>query len=966
MHRLRKAARAFAGIRRDEGGMTFLQLAALVIGPIVIGALALGILSAVRLGGDLTTMFTRDASMTQMVERMQLQLSSATAVDVTDEYSFTSKDQPSKRLAYYMPTPGMPAFCTTNSWSFVDKGDTRALVNVQQTHESDSCDSRVTGERRWELTGFAPDSHFTYTNASGRDLHYAGGAEGGVTASSNARPEGLFANEWAFSQPSIVDVNAEMNQVFGSTTVKYSAKTPLKQPRPGVVDTDLGQLGPPVIERSFRSGDVFRATLSALTVLDDPRTEIQWSWRQAQNVGATATSLPTESQWGTWQAWTTLNYFDATVLQGAKWQVQAKYRVVLSGRTAESEVVTMTWVRPIAAPAPPTVNIAHDAANKKATISSVPATCAPGTTAESRTRYYLNAGTWTSWAEGASQTISVPEGARITAAAQARCRTPYAVSEWSKSSAEKQSVQQIVTAPKIESIVATLEGPEWNLYGTLQASLSSCPADTTYAAGWVDRRNEDPAMATPNPSLKVTERPSYLSSLLIREGERYQGRIVAKCVSPYYSASPTASRDSAWVINPIKSQPTVTNVVSSIDSNQQARVTATIGTCPAWLSVRSHSINTQTNQPTSDGQWTTLTGNVDWVVLEIFQGSQFTAGAGARCVSSYTQGPENRVFDSAARVKPITTQPSLSAWWATTNPAWGFGNGTVGTTCPAGTSLQGYGQSAVDYEGWSAGSWSIGLPNGGNFTWDAGRWMNEGARFQAAFHVRCISGFAIGPQNGPYIAGTVRPITSTPWSDVSTGWATLYHYNPRGCPAGTSYQWAYQTQNSASGWSSWSDWMGAGSVGGYGTRSGNTPYGESLRGYVTMRCVSDFTQGSQVQAMTGWSGARPWPAPSTPGGLSVSGGVVRFCDNSGWSSAGISWSPSAYASYYGVYASWRNSLGGRSSKDFGTTGGTSMSLYAGGQVSGTLSVIASVTAYNSAGSSGTASISPSQAPGCVS
>ncbi len=200
---------------------------------------------------------------------------------------------------------------------------------------------------------------------------------------------------------------------------------------------------------------------------------------------------------------------------------------------------------------------------------------------------------------------------------------------------------------------------------------------------------------------------------------------------------------------------------------------------------------------------------------------------------------------------------------------------------------------------------------------------------------------------------------------MSTGWGYFYHYNPRGCPAGTSYEWAYQTQHSASGWSSWSGWMGAGSQGGFDSRSGDTPYGESLRGGATMRCVSNFTQGPQVQSYTGWSGARPWPAPSAPSSTWFSGSVYRWCGNNGWSGANFRWSEGSYASYYSVTASWNNSFGGRSSQGFGTTSSTSMGLSASGSVSSTLAVYATVTSYNSAGSSGSVGAYASQGGGCV-
>lgn len=956
----------------DRGSLSFIQLAALIIGPIVAGSIAMGAITSLRLGGDLAGMFTRDAQMHQMVERLQMQLSNITEMDVKDETAFTAHDQPSRRSAYYVPSDGMPEVCVTNEWS-LDPDDlgTLTLRNITYTHTEDSCDSDIESQKERTVTGLDAGTVFDYENAYGRDLTFDEGAEAGSKSSKNERPEGLFNNEWDYASPGFVTLNGQMNQVIGSTPLNYTAKTSLKQLRPGVVASELGELGPPLIERIARGGDVFRAQMSALTVLNDPRTIIEWSWRSVQNVGSTPTSQPAEAQWGEWSSWTTLDHFDETVLQGAKWQVQAKYRVVLEDRSAESDTVTMTWVRPIDTPAAPTVKITLNTATATATVGVVPAVCAPGTTPNTQSRTSVNDGAWGAWtgrtAAPYEATQTVPQGSQLAANGEARCVTTFAQSSWAAAQTKPTVVQPIVTAPTVDSVTAALAGP--TATGTGRAVLSGCPAGTTYSAFWRSRVDAGTDVVAGSFGA-VNVNPTFNSGRKVAEGSRFRAGITAKCVSPYFTGSPEAAADSAWVINPIVSTPTVSNPANSLNGSSHPVTTADIGGCPARFGYDVRLKIRKNETPTtafSYGPFSAASAGRASVVSSgpLNEGDRFQGGLSARCTTPYAQGPAVEATTNTWFVRPITSRMNLVNVRFISVGTEGHLWADISTPCPANLTPNSQTVLSKDYQPlWSYYSaWST-ANRTGSLGWNAG-FMNEGQRFAGGYITRCTSPYAQGPDSGFTTNGhTVRPITTVPggqfWVSRNGGDTYAGVNSMWGCPAGTTVRWHFASQENSGAWSGWSNWTPA--VTSFYARS--IGYGSSMAATFRVKCVSDFTEGPE-NGDTRRTSTRPYPAPPTPGGLAVSGSVARWCSNQGWSGVNFSWSAASYASYYGVESDWRNAAGGRSYKNFGTTSGRVMGLSATGPVSGTLNVVAYVTAYNSSGASGRASTGASQAGGCI-
>lgn len=955
----------------EDGALSFLQLAALIVGPIVAGSLALGAVSAVRLGGDLTTMFTRDASMTQMVERMQMQLTNVTDMDVVDGHEFTAHDQPSRRSAFYVPSAGMADVCVSNTWKLEDAGGTRTFVNINEKHETDSCDSPVTSTREWSLGGLTMETTFEYENAYGRDLTYLGGAEAGSSASVNVRPDGLFTNEWDYALPGFVSIRGELNQAFGTSTVDSTAKTPLKQLRPGLISSDLGELGPPLIARSARGGDTFRASMSALTVLNDPRTVIEWSWREAHNAGSTATDMPPASAWSAWSTFTTMDHFDSTVLQGGKWQVQAKYRVVLEDRSAESETVTMTWVRSIAKPAAPTTTLTIDAPTRGVTLTVVPAACTTGTTANTQSRYAVSDGAWSAWTYRAaaphSQTFTAPEGAKVTGNGQTRCASPFTASEWVASAANPTVGAPITSAPTIDAITATVPVPDD--FGALQAQLSGCPAGTTYEAQWRYDLNEA-GFVSLGGFAAVNTRPAA-NATAVGQGDRLVGRITAKCVSPYFTASPTAQRDSAPVINPVRDIPRVINPAASL-SGATGRGAADISACSAPLTYSARAVWRKNATTTwSYGSFTAASaGRVTRDTGAINEGDRFQAGIQARCAGRYANGSTAEATSPTWVIRPIAVRPTLSAYTNTISGATGTFRGTVGTPCPSYLTMQRRPHDRVDYDSaWNTRTWADTVRTG-SFTWASGRSILQGQRWGSAVDIRCTSDYAIGPASSMYIpAYAVRPITTqatgTAYGTRSDGYTYANVVNQSSCPAGTSYRWRFRDQENNGAWSGWSP-TNSTSVGASGTGAwlrGNAGaqyartigYGSYTRIQVHVVCRSDFANGPGNYSYDSTS-TRPYPAPTNPSGISIptliTGPNSRGVNNMVWQSGYPS-----YATTFQGYArvTWSNST-------WVTLGTTTKSspVYGASCLGSTSNGFASATAYiragNSTGWSGWASV----------
>lgn len=894
--------------RRNDGALTMLQIAGLIIGPLVMAMIGFALVSTFRLGGDLTTVFTRDTVMTQMVERMQLHLTNTTEVEVRDDHAFTSRDQPSRRSAYYVPSGDLPDYCVTNTWELTpDTGDTLTLRNVEERHEADSCDSPVTGTSERTLTGLTADTVFAFDNAYGRDLTFVEGDEAGPQHSANARPDGLFTNEWEYPYPGFVTISGTLNQPFGTTPVHVTAKTSMKQLRPGVVSSDLGELGPPIIQRIDRGGDTFRAQFSAVTSLRDPRVKLEWSWREAYNQGADATDLPSTG-WSGWTDWTTQDYFDTTVNQGTKWQVQAKYRLVLDAEVAESETVTMTWVRPIDAIAAPTVTIAA-ASGGNAALTVTAADCWPGTTPGTRSRSLINAEAWSEWAENPgspfTRSVAVGQGQQLTGQGGNRCTTPFAQGPWTDSVAPYATyVRPITAAPTIRELNATVTAPEDR--GIIGAVLEGCPAGTTYQARYRYATNAAAWADGPTGFAPVNTTPTY-NAAAVREGDRFRGGLYARCVSPYFAESPAAQADSGYTVNPIRTRPTVTSPTSVIRAaDDAANASATIGGCPTHLTYEARLI-AMGNAATAWSRTTFADATAGRVSYDsptaYYEGYRFRGGIEARCASPYATGPGTDGASTGYVIRPVTSPAAPTVEVSNLYPADGAAIYTITRPgCATGTTRAL--ESRSRYNLASAGTWETWLSHDPDWK----RQVNgvpEGARIDAQARVMCDGLYADSPWVTSDAATRPFPITSAP-TVVSV---TINVPVPEdrgivsgrlsGCPAGTTYEARYRYALNEASWATATGFLAASTTFEYDTV--RVREGERAAGGVTARCVTAYAEGPTAERDSGY---RINPVRTTPTIRNVNA-IIIPADDRGRAAADLSGCP-AHLSYQARLIAQRN------------------------------------------------------------
>ena len=946
------------GLRYDQrGDVSLLTVAALVVGAIIAGVIAVTMVSAIRLGGDLTTVFTRDTQMTQMAERLQQELTNTTAMEVENEHTFTVHDRPSERNAYYMAPAGAPDVCVSNTWDLVDEGFTRTLVNTREVHEADSCDSPVVSDTTWELTGFATDTHFAYENPYGRDLTYVDFVEAGPDASTNTRPDGLFNNEWDYPAPGFVSLVGTLNQPFGTTPVDVTAQTSLKQLRPGVVTSELGELGPPVIQRVDMGGDLFRAQFSAVVSIEDPRAVLEWSYRIAHNEGSTPTDYPSESEWSAWSDWSTMDYVDDTVLQGGKWQVQAHYRVTLGAEVAESESVTMTWVRPIEPIVAPSVSVDPWSSTRLVVNVTPVAACPAGTTMQARDRYNIDEGAWSSWRNDTTdpyqRSVIMDEGRLLTAQGSNRCVSPFTSGPWADSTEPYASrAMPITSRPTVTNVTGSISGSTTRAAG----DIDGCPTWLTYEARGGGRLNTDTSTTYPAAySGASAGRVTRTTPLVAEEGYRFRGGISARCVSPYTNGPAISVLAPSWVTRPVAT-PTLTDVTSRLASNNTLYVSGTIGGCAASTQPKSRPAGRENAETayTVGGWANTSNGFVERsAVTGIREGERASAQLSAQCVGLYASSSVRTVTAPGWQVRPITSRWTISGWHSYVNGALVNGQGNAAADCPAWMTQQVRFAHAIDYSGWSHTGWlTQGQSN--NNVWYNGPGMNEGARAVAGADTRCVTAYATGPTNWYDGGYTYRGIGTAPtanvWTSLSGGNVYVGANSFSGCPAGTYREWERAVRVNGGGHFNWTGF------GQWGDGSYYITYinpGNSAQGFVQTRCRSDFVIGP-TRGIYPNTVYRAIPAPSAPYGMwgCHSGGAPYYNFTAGWSwpSYADYFQTTLYARFYGVdyygtsanvwSSSWSASVYGsagfqgatiyaRSVNGSGTSGNTVTWIYSG-------------------------------------
>lgn len=859
MSRWRKLIKS---LRAREDGFTTVQIVAAIVAPAIALTIGMTLVSFMRTGNGLIESVQRDTQMRQMVEQLQASATNMTAIDVVSEREFTVYSQPSKRSAYAVPSGGdAPTECVSTTWSltedtwqpatWVPSVTNTKLSYVERVHEGDGCDTPVKSEKSRELGGFEASTVFEYENAYGRDLAFVEGVETGVDESKAPRPEGLFDNEWAFTDPGLVTLAGEINQVIGTTPVQVTATTPLKQMRPGVVQSGLGDLQPPTITRTARGGDLYRATFSARTSITDPRATITWQWREKLNDG----------EWSAWSEWSSTDFHERNVRQGEKWNIQAHYKVTLDERNAESEAVEHQFIREISNAAAPTVKVVATGPTGTITVEPNPAICAPGTTAKYQIASAVGGASFGAWVAGSTASVAIGEGQRLNGRAQAKCESPFATSPWVDGPVAN-AVRPITTAPIVATVTSYV--PAGESRGYVKATFSGCPTGTSYQAA--PRYSLNAAAANDSTTwtalfgtnvYKTAASTVTYNAAAVREGERFRAGINARCATEY-TTGPGASKSASNVVNPIRTVPSISRLTSSISSTT-ATVTGTFAGCPSWLTYEGRIATMKDAVSTwSLGGWTDAVAGVNSrsSSASYGEGSRFKGGLDARCISEYTEGPVASARSTDYVVRSITSKPTVTnLGQAFRNTSYGAVGADIGG-CPAGLTYKAsYGFMKNLATSWT---WSSYAPIDASVRYSptipsSKAVFNQGNRFRGAMKAICVSPYDEGPEAAAgYPSWSYRPITTLPTITspsiiITDAGSVVATASLSGCPTDTRYQARMmRMSNGATSYTyhSWAD-----NASGKVTRSASNMHYEGYRvmGGISAMCVESWS-GSRTEA----------------------------------------------------------------------------------------------------------------------
>lgn len=240
----------------------------------------------------------------------------------------------------------------------------------------------------------------------------------------------------------------------------------------------------------------------------------------------------------------------------------------------------------------------------------------------------------------------------------------------------------------------------------------------------------------------------------LNEGDQVAVQGSQRCYSIYTTSSWSLSGATTYT-KPITTVPSVSVTGSIAGGIGISSVTAS--GCPSYLRTQVQAwanVNDAGFTPTSSWYGATSGATTTYYSANLGEGSAFKAGANARCVSNWAQGPEGQGRDNTQLVRPITTAP-----WVSAGISLSGGNIIAGRTgeggCPAGTSYQWNRSDSVDgaWNWWAAG-WAWTTTNWVN----SGRVVGYGQTGQVAVMDRCVTAYAVGPNSAvSYSSTQYRP-----------------------------------------------------------------------------------------------------------------------------------------------------------------------------------------------------------------
>lgn len=210
-------------MRDERGSSPYIMITGLIAAPLIMAVIAGASISAMRTGTGLTEAFTRGALAQTLLEDFRTNLGSASTIDIDSATRIAvSVDPAALPAALPVAVDSIGENCVTTTWELTPSGDLVTLTKTRAVHDG-ACDQPVAKSAATELTGLASGAAFTFANASGRPLELVDGAF--VPAAGNA-PAGVSAGAWADTVPSVLHLDATMQEMFGERAMVGTAVAP--------------------------------------------------------------------------------------------------------------------------------------------------------------------------------------------------------------------------------------------------------------------------------------------------------------------------------------------------------------------------------------------------------------------------------------------------------------------------------------------------------------------------------------------------------------------------------------------------------------------------------------------------------------------------------------------------------------------------------------------------------------------
>lgn len=214
----------FLRLREDKRGMTGIQIAGIILAPIVAVIIAFASISVLRTGNGLVDSLQQGTLSEMVLNDFARSAAAATTITAISASSFSTTTDPTKLPPALSVDYGLIGkTCSKETWELKpsSSGFTE-LVRTQTVLATASCTSAVVTTTTRAMGSLATDAKFTYTNARGRALTASSGT---VSAATATAPAGVDNSEWASTAIGSITLKGTMSEMFGNrvldvTTIK--------------------------------------------------------------------------------------------------------------------------------------------------------------------------------------------------------------------------------------------------------------------------------------------------------------------------------------------------------------------------------------------------------------------------------------------------------------------------------------------------------------------------------------------------------------------------------------------------------------------------------------------------------------------------------------------------------------------------------------------------------------------------